>query len=330
MYALKNQNEATSAPYTRVVDNMVIHGGYIRPDALFDMVITDKTKYLVFDLDRTIHFGCNIGELLGWELGAAKTYGLDYMNAIDSKRGDSRFVFDFKRPGKTLLYMLHGAQRWAYPGLFYLFFGKLSYKFGWSRRLIHRLFGAEPIKEVQEIPRLALMHHLSEMPLETVREISRKLWARREVDQVFMPQDFVNLKRKYPNLKIIISSASPQPVLEIARELFDIDEIIYSEIEERDGYLSSPHPQNLFYMLLRKPKRIAPPESLRHNAAGVKIERLLERCPDFLDESVEKVGVTDNSYGEDGEWGNYFTRVVDVNSPSPFSPVVSASSRYPQ
>lgn len=213
---------------------------------------------------------------------------------------------------------------WAYPGLYYFLFGKLAPRYAWSRRMLHRQLGLEPISEVQAIPRLALMHQLSELPLERVRGIMRRLWQRLEPFQVFTRADFERLRARCPGLQIIISSASPQPVLEVAAEELGVDGVIYTAIEEHDGFLSSPHNYEWHYLLLRRPRRIAPPETLRHNASVAKRANLLARFPDFCD--VETVGISDTSYGEDHEWANFCTRVVDVNSPTPFPPVVDADS----
>ncbi len=323
-------SRSTDGKYTRVVDNITIHGDYLRGSDLLNQVITAKTKYLVMDLDRTFHFGRNLGELLGWELSAGSCYGEDYLALVEHKRTKSRFLFDKNRPIATLKYMLRGARLWAYPGLFYLFFGKLAGRFAWSNRLIYKIFGTHPVAVVQEIPRLALMHHLTEFPLEVLRKMSRRLWLRHAGDQVFFREDFEALRKKFPKLKIIISSASPQPILETAREQLGIDDVIYTSIEEQDGFLSSPHFIYRFFFLYWKPKRISPPDKFKQNSSYMKITHLLERFPDILDPKVETVGISDTAYGEDNAWAQYFSRVVDVNSPAPFSPIVSADSPLTQ
>ncbi|MCA9519913.1 MAG: hypothetical protein KC609_03030 [Myxococcales bacterium] len=310
--------------FTRIVDAVQIHEQPLTPEQLFARVITDETKYLVLDLDRTIHRGINIGERFGWELVANQTYGIEYMQRADERRGASRFFFDWRSPLRSGHYLARGLRLWAYPGLYYFFFGKLASRYAWTRRLQHRYFGQEPIREVQTIPRVALMHHLSELPLEPLRRIMRRLWRRLAPFQVFTRDDFERLRRRHPRLRIIISSASPQPVLEVAAEELGVDGVIYTAIEEHDGFLSSPHHYEWRYLLLRRPRRIAPPQSLQHNASLAKRVHLLERYPDFCE--VETVGISDTAYGEDHEWANFCTRVVDVNSPTPFPPVVDADS----
>jgi len=56
------------------------------------------------------------------------------------------------------------------------------------------------------------------------------------------------------------------------------------------------------------------------------MHRLPDKHPDFLDPNVMTVGITDTSYGEDHAWTDYFKAVVDINSPNPFAPIVSADS----
>ncbi|MDP8257729.1 MAG: hypothetical protein P9M14_18435 [Candidatus Alcyoniella australis] len=314
------------ANYTRLVDRITVHGGYLRGSEILDQVITDKTKYLVMDLDRTFHFGRNLGELLGWELSAGSCYGEDYMARIDSQRIQSRFLFAKDQPLAMLKYILRGARLWTFPGLFYLFCGKLAGRRTWSNRLRYRLFGAHPVAVVQEVPRLALMHHMTEFSLDALRNMSRRLWNRYSGDQVFFREDFEALRKKYPQLKIIISSASPQPIVETARDDLGIEDIIYTTIEEHDGFLSSPHFIYRYFLLYRKPKRISPPDSFKQNSSYMKIKHLLELYPDMLDSEVETVGITDTGYGEDHAWAHYFTRVVDINSSDPFSPIVSNDS----
>ncbi|MGB8223979.1 MAG: hypothetical protein WCF10_15430 [Polyangiales bacterium] len=57
-----------------------------------------------------------------------------------------------------------------------------------------------------------------------------------------------------------------------------------------------------------------------------KIEQLREICPGILDPGVTVVGITDTSYGEDHCWAEHFTCVVDLNSPTPFPPIVPQAS----
>jgi hypothetical protein len=64
----------------------------------------------------------------------------------------------------------------------------------------------------------------------------------------------------------------------------------------------------------------------RINSGRAKIERLREICPRLFDRDVNVVGITDTSYGEDHCWTEHFTCVVDINSPTPFPPIVPQAS----
>jgi hypothetical protein len=316
--------------HTKVVDQLVIHGGELLPGDLLERVVTKNTKYLVLDMDKTTHLGRNLGELLGWDVIAATCFGDAYLAQIEGSRGASRMHLSLARPIASLRYMLKGLRLWALPGLMYLLFGKIGLHFDSTRYWVFRRFGPEPVPRVQFTPLVVLLHHLAELPLDHLRRLARRLWERYSDDQVFTREDFDLLRKRHPQLKIIISSASPQPMLEIAKERLGADDAIYSAIEERDGYLSSPHILKRSFFLPGQPRRIAPPGSLHHNAGQSKMLRLLQRYPDFCDLDVETVGISDTSYGEDHSWANYFTRVVDVNSSDPFPPILTAHSPLKQ
>ncbi len=310
----------------RLVDTLVIHQGLIDFRTLCERAVPADTRYLVLDLDRTFHFGKNIGELLGWELCALAAYGEDFLDDAESSRKPSRFVFDRSRPLHSVRYVARGARLWAYPGLLYLFAVKLGMHSRAVRPWLYETFGQDPVEAVQSVPRSALMHHLSDVPIDTLRKLARNVWRRYRADQVIQKQDLAWLRERCPGIQIIISSASPQPVLEVAAEELGVDEIHYTAVEEHDGYLSSPHVLSRLFLLLRPPTRISPPSRSHVNAGERKMHLLLDKHPDFLDPDVMTVGITDTSYGEDHAWTDYFKTVVDINSPNPFAPIVSAGS----
>lgn len=310
----------------RLVDRVVIHQRPVDFRTLCEQAIPPDTRYLVLDLDRTFHFGRNLGELLGWEVCAYMAYGGEYLRSARDHRAPTRFLFDWSRPWAVVRYLVRGARLWAYPGLFYFFMVKLGMRLGFVRPWLYRRFGVDPVEAVQQVPRTALMHHLSDLPIDTLRELSADIWRRFEGDQVIQASDLAWLRQRCPNVRIIISSASPQPVLEAAAAQLHVDDIFYTAVEEHEGYLSAPYNLHRLFMLLRAPRRISPPSTTHVNAGEAKMAKLIERFPDFADAGVHTVGITDTSYGEDHAWANYFKTVIDINSPTPFAPIVAASS----
>jgi hypothetical protein len=317
---------ATSTGRARLVDTVVLHGGLIDFRTLCQRAVSPRTRYLVLDLDRTFHFGRNLGELLGWELCAFDVYGRDFLLRAEPHRTPGRFIFDRARPIASARYVARGARLWAYPGLLYLFAIKLGMRSTRMRPWIYRTFGSDPVEAVQQVPRNALMHQLSDVPIETLRDLSRCVWNRFEADQVIQRGDIAWLRDRCPGIRIIVSSASPQPVLEVAAEQLDVDEVLYTAVEEHDGYLSAPYALNRMFLRFCTPRRISPPSQVYVNAGKRKMTRLLERHPDFLDPDVETVGITDTKYGEDHAWADFFKVVVDINSPNPFAPIVASNS----
>ncbi len=317
---------SSAGRFTRVVDKLIIYGAPLDFRALCEHLITVETRYLVLDLDRTLHLGRNMGELLGWELVAYRAYGPERYRELGERRGPGRFVFDWSRPGRIAAYLGRGARVWAWPGLAYLAAIKIGHRSELATRWLHRRLGIHPVQAVQTIPRNALLHELSDLPASTLRELARAVWQRHAGDQVITRGDIDWLRARFPQLKILISSASPQIVLEVAGEEMGADGIFFTSIEQRDGYYSSPLALGRLFMRFRLPRRISPPSQQRHNAGATKIEGVLERYPDFCEPGVQTVGVTDTSYGEDHAWAQYFTKVADINSPTPFAPIVAASS----
>src|SRR5699024_6780280 len=222
-----------------------------------------------------------------------------------------RFLLDFSHPKKLLRYLAVGGRIWALPGLFYLLFGKLANVSAPLQRASFLIFGPEPVRRVQSVPQTTLLHLLSRLPLETLRALARGVWERHGDDQVIEREDIAWLRERCPDIEIIITSASPRPVLEVAGEMLGVDHVEFSTLEEHAGFFSAP--LRLGRLLWRgQPRRIAPPSTLHINASYAKIERLLTRYPDITDPATISVGMTDTGYGEDHCWAEFFTQVVDV------------------
>ncbi|HJL14352.1 MAG TPA: hypothetical protein RMH99_01780 [Sandaracinaceae bacterium LLY-WYZ-13_1] len=280
----------------RLVDRLVLAEGPAPASALTDHLITARTRLLVLDLDRTTHLGRNMGELLGWEVGAFLTYGRDELRRMEAARTTGRLIFDRARPLASLRYLTHGARTWAGPGLYYLFFGKIAARTPSLRRLAHRAFGPDPIRVVQRVPQNALLRVLSTVPAATQRSLAERVWDRHASEQVLDRAELARLRERAPDLTVVVSSASPQVMVEVARQRLGADVAHGSTVG-------------------------------RINSGPAKIARLEDRFSELMrDPSVEKVGITDTGYGEDRCWVDHLTRVADVNSVHPFSPIVMEGS----
>jgi hypothetical protein len=312
--------------YTRIVDRAVLWGEAIDIRTLLAQLVSDRTRYLILDLDRTIHLGRNMGELLGWELAALRCYGKEGLEALEATRTPGRFLLDPKRPLATAHYLARGMASWAYPGLHYLLWGKTAPRTAAAHRRRDLRFGSEPHHRVQTVPAMAMLHELSTVPVATARELAARVFARHAADQVIERADLDWLRRRHPQLTIVLSSASPEPVVAAAAEALGIDAYEATTLAQQDGYPAAPHRLHPLFLAPRAPRQLCPPHALRVNSGQAKIARLLARFPDLLDPAVESVGITDTSHGEDAAFAQYFTHVADINSPTPFAPIVAAES----
>jgi phosphoserine phosphatase len=304
----------------RLVDRIVLHG---ETDfrSVCRQVLTPETRYIVFDLDRTIHQGRNVGERLGWEMTALEGYGRAYLDTARKRTDGSRFYVKRGDVLGFLRYWRAGLSRWALPGLFYFLSVKVAHNYRPSRRLLYALFGRDPVDAVQSVQRLVLLHQMAAIPEADVRVLARELWRRLAPFQVILPEDIAWIRTFYPQAKLILSSASPQPVLDAARESLGFDAAFCTEIESVDGYYSAPI-EMPFGIGARIPRRIA--AGYWDNASERKVERMLAAFPDLG--QAETVGFSDASHGEDHTWAEHFHKVVDVNSPTPYAPIVSGRS----
>ena len=318
--------QAPEAGRMRLVSRTVLHGRPMDFRELARRAIPERTRYVVFDLDNTFHLGRNMGELLGWELSAADGYGAERLATLEATRRKARFLVDWSTPSALVRYAVKSTRIWALPGLFYFVWGKLAHRSALGRRLRFRRFGTEPVRAVQGVPQTALLHQLAGKSVEEVRSHARRVWNRYASDLVVDADDVAWLRARCPGVRIIISSASPTPLLEVAREALGVDEVIGSTTALHEGALSAPFWLDRVLFGARLPKHLSPPSRVAINGSHAKIAALRERFPAMFDEGAFSVGITDTGYGEDHCWASHFSRVIDVNSTAPFSPVVPASS----
>ena len=279
----------------RVVDRFVDHGPALSFRGLCERVLEPDTDSLILDLDKTTHLGRNLGELLAWELCAHDAYGESVAEGPLRRRFGGRILFDWSQPTNMMRYLLSGARRWALPGTHYMVWGKMAASIPWLRRLAYSRFGPEPTTVVQRRPQMVALAHLATADEPLLDRLARRVWARYAHDQVISREDLDWVRKQNPGIEIILSSASPKAMLDVAVEELGADRATYSTID-------------------------------RINSGRAKIARLREISPDLFTAGAKVVAISDTSYGEDHCWTEHFSCVVDVNSPTPFAPVVIQGS----
>ena len=277
------------------MDRLVHHGEVASFRELCGGILTPKTRFLVLDLDRTIHLGRDLGQDLGWELCAYQGYGREHFGRIEDRQQSGKFLLDWDHPRKTARYLARSLKIWAYPGVYYGLWGKAAARLDWLRRRGFRHFVADPVRAAQRVPQVTLLRHLQTTSEDVLRELAKHIWHRCEPDQVIDREDLAWVRAQWPQIEVVLTSASPKPTVEIAGEALGVDHVHYSTLH-------------------------------RINSGEAKIKRLRELCDRVGDPDVEIVGISDTSRGEDHCWAQHFTRVVDINSPTPFPAIVSSDS----
>jgi len=150
--------------------------------------------------------------------------------------------------------------------------------------------GRRPLRRIEQHRR-----HLETTPDQVLRRLAQQIWERYQPDQVIDRADLAWVRSRWPQVQVVLSSASPKPTVEVAGEALGVDHMHYSTLDHI-------------------------------NSGEAKIERLRELCARVGDPEVEIVGISDTSRGEDHCWAQHFTRVVDINSPTPFPAIVSSDS----
>ncbi|HUJ29163.1 MAG TPA: haloacid dehalogenase-like hydrolase [Myxococcales bacterium] len=269
----------------KVAESLLVLGEPVGFRALCERFAPAGARYFVFDLDRTLHYGRNIGELLGWELTAVEGYGGRYLSKMEPARRMSRFHLEWKSPWLLARYLAKG-MAWIPPGLRYWWWCRVASAMPALRRRAFARFGDEPVAAVQRFPQEALFRQMARHPQGLPAELVRRLLQRYRGDRIVEREDLDWLRARWPGARVILSSASPQQVVETVAEAFGFDEALFST-----------------------PARI--------NGGAEKVAALLERHPDLP--RCESVGFSDNAYGEDAAWTSAFSHLAAVNGATPFS-----------
>jgi hypothetical protein len=142
---------------------------------------------------------------------------------------------------------------------------------------------------------MVALTHLATADETLLHDLARRVWRRHISDQVIDREDLDWVRSRSPGIQIILSSASPKAMLDVAVDELGADGATYSSTE-------------------------------RVNSGRAKIARLREAHPRVFEPDVNVLAITDTSYGEDHCWTEHFACVIDVNSPTPFAPIVTRSS----
>ena len=215
----------------RVVDRFVDHGAPLSFRDLCARVLREEHDYLVLDLDKTTHLGRNLGELLAWELCAYEAYGESMVGSSARRWFGGRLVLDGSQPVRLARYLAAGVRRWAWAGIYYLVWGKLASRIPALRRLAYRRFGPEPIRSVQRRPQMVALTHLATADERLLHDLACRVWRRHVSDQVIDREDLDWIRRRSPGIEIILSSASPKAMLDVAVEELGADGATYSSAE---------------------------------------------------------------------------------------------------
>src|SRR5512138_407426 len=202
----------SSPERTRLVGSFSIAASPIDFRELCERAVPVEARLLVLDLDRTVHFGRNMGELLGWEISAYKGYGPSYLTELEPGRPAGRLYLARGRPLAALRYLARSSRVWVPPGLFYLLWCKIAAHLDLLRRRSFLRFGPEPVQAVQRVPQYALLREMASLPDDVVRELAARVWARYREDLIVEREDVEWLRRRCPGIRIVLSSASPREV----------------------------------------------------------------------------------------------------------------------
>lgn len=316
----------------RLVDRYTVHGGRGPLTDRVSSIIPADAEYVVFDLDRTVHFDLTIGECLGWEV-LSRPDGPDRPGIDDD--GASPYLA-MSHPVATAARLARGIKVWGLPGLVYALTVRLGDRWdGWHRMLVRRR-GADYVERMQALMRATLMASTAGYTDSELQAYAARAW-RRWQSRLVVGRDVIDeIRRKCPKLRgIVLSSASTRPTVAHAAGELGIDGFVSSAVDvvtegldrdggERDVYTG---PSGLpRWISGRRPTRLSRPGAVVHNAAENKIRLLRMRYPEMFESGAVSVAVSDNNYGEDRSWSDHFVHVVALNSRHPYSPVIGRNS----
>ena len=300
-----------------------MHGG---GSALADRVaavIPPDTNYVVFDLDKTVHLGITIGEMLGWEIVVDPRCSAD----LEDEPGP---FFTVRRPLGSTAGLLRAVRDWGVAGAFYAGTIRLGDRWRrWDSYLTARL-GSDYVDDVQATLRTALMANTSSYTTAQLEKYSERAW-RRYLARLVVDRAVIDRIRAHcPDLEaIILSSASTTPTVAHAAAKLGVDAFVASGVDsyDADGARVYTAPVDLPRWLRQpRPRFYSRPGAVFHNSSSGKVRLLHMLHPEIFEPDAVTVGVSDNNFGEDRSWPDHFAQVVALNSTYPFSPFVERGS----
>ncbi|RMD82304.1 MAG: hypothetical protein D6815_09560 [Candidatus Dadabacteria bacterium] len=307
----------------RLVDRYAVYD-VLRPlGETIDLVIPADAEYVVFDLDRTVHLGVTIGERIGWEIVLDPELKLSEDQALEP-------FFSWRRPLASLARLERGVRYWGLAGLLYAATVRLGDRFDLWHRFLLRQLGPGYVERVQELLRAVLMVSQADYTPEQLARFAARAWQRWRSRLVVDASVIERVRRRCPRLKaILLSSASTRPTVEQAAAELGVDGFVSSAVDvcrQGDRELFSGPVGVPRWLRPKRPAFFSRPGAVFHNAAVNKVSLLRMKYPEVFAPGTVSVGISDNNYGEDRTWSDYFTEVVALNSRHPFSPFVAAGS----
>jgi hypothetical protein len=308
----------------RLVDRYVVHDGCASLAERIAEIIPPEAEYVVFDLDRTVHLGVTIGERLGWELTANPVL------ASGTGQDELEPIFTVRAPWRSARGLSRGVRYWGLAGLLYAATVRLGDHWGgWHRSLMLTL-GPGYVEHVQSLLRAVLMASAAGYTVEQLSAFCDRAWRRWQSRLVVDAGVIAAVRAHCPHLKaVLLSSASTAPTVEHAARELGVDGFVSSAVDlyaDGDRMVYSAPVGVPLGLRRRRPRFFSRPGAVVHNSAANKVSFLRVHYPEVFARGTVAVGVTDNNYGEDRTWPDYFTHVVALNSRHPFSPFVAADS----
>lgn len=312
----------------RLVDRYTVHGGVAPLVERICDLIPPETDFVVLDLDKTVHLGVTLGEVLGWEILSDPRCARAFVDS--DAEADPEPFFALRRPVSSTVNFIRGLRDWGLAGLMYATTVKAGNRWAAWDHVLARHLGSEYVNAVQAVLRNVLMARASSYSAGQLEAFAERAWRRSRHRLVIDAEVVRRIRDHCPGLKaVIVSSASTAPTVTHAAAQLGVDGFISSDVDhyDREGERLSSSPTSVSrWFMVRRPRQLSRPGAVFHNSSVEKVRLLHMHHPEMFADGVVSVGISDNNFGEDRHWPDYFTHAVALNSTNPFSPFVGAHS----